>query len=161
MKRPLYAALDLHSAYSVLGSMDHSGKTQPRMRFATEAERLRAQVSALKQKRRPVHLTMEAGALTRSSQWDRAAVGRAADHLRAAAQSADPFRPSVTKRTWRGCVCCCAWASSKKCGWEWIAPGRFTGPWFTSSSTGGMRSENSKACLKRVTGNGACSSWVG
>src|SRR5438445_13134692 len=65
MKRPLYAALDLHSAYSVLGSMDHSGKTQPRMRFATEAERLRAQVSALKQKRRPVHLTMEAGALTR------------------------------------------------------------------------------------------------
>ena len=28
MKRPLYAALDLHSAYSVLGSMDHSGKTQ-------------------------------------------------------------------------------------------------------------------------------------
>ena len=92
MKRPLYAALDLHSAYSVLGSMDHSGKTQPRMRFATEAERLRAQVSALKQKRRPVHLTMEAGALTRSSQWDRAAVGRAADHLRAAAQSADPFQ---------------------------------------------------------------------
>src|SRR5213076_2841552 len=87
MKRPLYAALDLHSAYSVLGSMDHSGKTQPRMRFATEAERLRAQVSALKQKRRPVHLTMEAGALTRSSQW-----GRAADHLRAAAQSADPFQ---------------------------------------------------------------------
>src|SRR5207249_1318020 len=65
MKRPLYAALDLHSAYSVLGSMDHGGKTQPRMRFATEAERLRAQVSALKQKRRPVHLTMEAGALTR------------------------------------------------------------------------------------------------
>src|SRR5216110_239321 len=65
MKRPLYAALDLHSAYSVLGSMDHSGKTQSRMRFATEAERLRAQVSALKQKRRPVHLTMEAGALTR------------------------------------------------------------------------------------------------
>jgi len=92
MKRPLYAALDLHSAYSVLGSMDHSGKTQPRMRFATEAERLRAQVSALKQKRRPVHLTMEAGALTRSSQWDRAAVGRAADHLRAAAQSADQFQ---------------------------------------------------------------------
>src|SRR5437762_11676334 len=64
-KTPLYAALDLHSAYSVLGSMDHDGRTQPRMRFATEAERLRAQVSALKQKRRPVHLTMEAGALTR------------------------------------------------------------------------------------------------
>src|SRR5437773_4741948 len=69
MKRPLYAALDLHSAYSVLGSMDHGGKTQPRMRFATEAERLRAQVSALKQKRRPVHLTMEAGAITRWASW--------------------------------------------------------------------------------------------
>src|SRR5256884_7018374 len=64
-KTPLYAALDLHSTYSVLGSMEHSGKTQPRMRFATEAERLRAQVSALKQKGRPVHLKMEGGALTR------------------------------------------------------------------------------------------------
>ena len=64
-KTPLYAALDLHSAYSVLGNMDHSGKTQPRMRFATQAEILRAQVKALKHKRRPLHLTMEAGALTR------------------------------------------------------------------------------------------------
>src|SRR5207245_4066073 len=98
MKRPLYAALDLHSAYSVLGSMDHSGKTQPRMRFATEAERLRAQVSALKQKRRPVHLTMEAGALPRSSQCDGAAVGRAADHLRAGAESAGPFQSEQTCR---------------------------------------------------------------
>src|SRR6266699_1440679 len=65
MKRPLYAALDLHSAYSVLGSIDHDVRTQPRMRFATQAEILRAQVKALKQKRRPLHLTMEAGALTR------------------------------------------------------------------------------------------------
>ena len=64
-KTPLYAALDLHSAYSVLGSMDHDGKTQPRMRFATQADTLRAQVRALKQKRRPLHLTLEAGALTR------------------------------------------------------------------------------------------------
>ncbi len=64
-KTPLYAALDLHSAYSVLGSMDHDGRTQPRMRFATQAEILRAQVKALKHKRRPLHLTMEAGALTR------------------------------------------------------------------------------------------------
>jgi transposase len=64
-KTPLYAALDLHSAYSVLGSMDHNGQTQPRTRFATQADPLRAQVRALKQKRRPLHLTMEAGALTR------------------------------------------------------------------------------------------------
>jgi len=64
-KTPLYAALDLHSAYSVLGSMDHNGRTQPRMRFATQADTLRAQVGALKDKRRPLFLTMEAGALTR------------------------------------------------------------------------------------------------
>jgi len=64
-KTPLYAALDLHSAYSVLGSMDHNGRTQPRMRFATQADTLRAQVRALKQKPRPLHLTLEAGALTR------------------------------------------------------------------------------------------------
>lgn len=64
-KAPLYAALDLHSRYSVLGSMNHSGKTQPRMRFATQTDTLRAQIRALKQKQRPLHLTMEAGALTR------------------------------------------------------------------------------------------------
>ena len=62
---PLYAALDLHSRHSVLGSMDHNGRTQPRMRFPTQAEVLRAQVRALKQKKRPLHLTMEAGALSR------------------------------------------------------------------------------------------------
>jgi transposase len=65
MKTPLYAALDLHSRYSVLGSMDHDGRTQPRMRFATQADILRAQVRALKQRKRPLHLTMEAGALSR------------------------------------------------------------------------------------------------
>jgi hypothetical protein len=65
MRTPLYAALDLHSRCSVLGSMDHNGRTQPRMRFATQVDALRAQVGALKQKRRPVYLTMEAGALTR------------------------------------------------------------------------------------------------
>src|SRR6266404_3312440 len=64
-KAPLYAALDLHSRYSVLGSMDHNGKTQSRMRFATQADVLRAQVRALKQKQRPLYLTLEAGALTR------------------------------------------------------------------------------------------------
>ena len=65
MKAPLYAALDLHSRYSVLGSMDHDGKTQPRIRFATQVDTLRAQVKALKQNERPLHLTLEAGALTR------------------------------------------------------------------------------------------------
>ena len=54
MKAPLYAALDLHSRYSVLGSMDHDGKTQPRMRFATQVDMLRAQVEALRQKQATV-----------------------------------------------------------------------------------------------------------
>ena len=65
MKTPVYAALDLHSAYSVLGSMDHGGKTQPRTRFATQAESLQREVARLRQRKRPVYLTMEAGALTR------------------------------------------------------------------------------------------------
>src|SRR5258707_12448883 len=29
------------------------------------------------------------------------------------------------RRMWKGCVCFCAWASSKKYGWDKIAPGRF------------------------------------
>ena len=65
MKTPIYAALDLHSAFSVLGSMDHGGKTQPRTRFATQAEALQREVARLRQRKRPVYLTMEAGALTR------------------------------------------------------------------------------------------------
>src|SRR5215470_3461559 len=65
MKKPIYAALDLHSRHSVLGSMDHDGQTQPRMRFATEASILRAQVERLRRRRRPLYFTMEAGALTR------------------------------------------------------------------------------------------------
>jgi transposase len=65
MKKPIYAALDLHSRMSVLGSMDHDGQTQPRMRFPTEANILRAQVERMRQKGRPLYLTMEAGALTR------------------------------------------------------------------------------------------------
>jgi transposase len=64
-KRPLYAALDLHSRYSVLGSMDHEGRTQPRMRFPTQADTLRHYVGQLRQSQRPLYLTMEAGALTR------------------------------------------------------------------------------------------------
>ena len=65
MKKPIYAALDLHSGHSVLGSMDHDGQTQPRMRFPTEASILRAQVERLRRKRQPLYLTMEARALTR------------------------------------------------------------------------------------------------
>jgi hypothetical protein len=34
----LYAALDLHGSHSVLGSIDHEGNGQGRVRFATEAE---------------------------------------------------------------------------------------------------------------------------
>src|SRR5207247_10321137 len=64
-KSPVYAALDLHSRMSVLGSMNHGGKTGARIRFATEAETLRAAVTRLRQARRPIYLTMEAGALTR------------------------------------------------------------------------------------------------
>src|SRR5438552_8762712 len=77
-KSPVYAALDLHSRHSVLGSMDHGGKTGAWMRFATEAETLRAQVARLRQARRPLFLTMEAGALTR---WASAIVGPLVDRL--------------------------------------------------------------------------------
>jgi transposase len=65
MKSPLYAALDLHSRYSVLGSMDHEGRSESPIRFATEAEALREHVQAIRKKRRPLYLTMEAGAFTR------------------------------------------------------------------------------------------------
>jgi len=65
MKKPIYAALDLHSRRSVLGSMDHDGQTQPRMRFTTEANILRAEVERLRRKRRPLYLTIEAGPLSR------------------------------------------------------------------------------------------------
>src|SRR6266699_491178 len=65
MKTPLYAALDLHSRYSVLGSMDYDGNTQPKVRFPTSALLLRKNIEALRQKKRPIYLTMEAGAFTR------------------------------------------------------------------------------------------------
>ena len=45
--------------------MDHGGKTHPRTRFATQAEALRREVGRLRQRKRPLYLTMEAGALTR------------------------------------------------------------------------------------------------
>jgi len=54
MKRRIYAALYLHSRHSVLGSMDQESQTQARMRFATEANILRAQVERLGRKRRPL-----------------------------------------------------------------------------------------------------------
>src|SRR5437868_8356230 len=64
-KTPLYAALDLHTGESVLGSIDHEGKSQGQVRFATGAETLRAQLSALRQRRRPLYLTLEASPLAR------------------------------------------------------------------------------------------------
>lgn len=66
MKRtPLYAALDLHSRYSVLGSMDHEGKAQGCARFATTGQMLERYVQGLRRKKRPIYLTMEAGAMSR------------------------------------------------------------------------------------------------
>ena len=61
----LYAALDLHSSHSVLGSMDDEGNSQGLVRFATEARSLREQVEALRKRGRALYLTLEAGALTR------------------------------------------------------------------------------------------------
>ena len=64
--KPLYAALDLHSGTSVLGSMDHDGKSEGQVRFATGGRALREQVLELaRRKRRPVHLTLEASGLSR------------------------------------------------------------------------------------------------
>jgi hypothetical protein len=62
---PIYAALDLHSTSSMLGSMDHEGNSLGRTRFATAADTLKEQVASLVKKRRRVHLTLEAGELTR------------------------------------------------------------------------------------------------
>ena len=78
MKTPVYAALDLHSRYSVLGSMDHDGKTWPKVRFATTAPLLRQHVEALRGKKRPLYLTIEAGAFTR---WASAIVRPLAQRL--------------------------------------------------------------------------------
>ena len=65
-RKPLYAALDLHSKHSVLGSMDYDGNNQARVHFVTEAEGLAKQVKALAERHRgPVYLTLEAGAMTR------------------------------------------------------------------------------------------------
>jgi len=49
-KTPLYAALDLHTGESVLGSMDHEGNHQGYVRFATEGEALRVQLRALRRR---------------------------------------------------------------------------------------------------------------
>ena len=64
-KKPLYSALDLHSEHSLLGSMDYDGNNQPKVRFETAAERLRAELKALRRNNRAVYLTIEAGPLTR------------------------------------------------------------------------------------------------
>ena len=66
MKTPIYAALDLHSRHSLLGSMDHEGNNRPRIRFATTAETTSKSCGSIAaEAKRPLYLTMEAGALTR------------------------------------------------------------------------------------------------
>ena len=85
-KSPVYAALDLHSRHSVLGSMHHDGQTQSRIRFPTDANILRAQVERLRRRRRPLYLTMEAGALTR---WASAIVRPLVERLINAAVESD------------------------------------------------------------------------
>lgn len=65
-KTPLYTALDLHCDTCLLGSMDHEGNNQPKVRFVTEADTLRQELQKLGSKhRRPIHLTLEAGPLSR------------------------------------------------------------------------------------------------
>jgi transposase len=59
----LYAALDLHCAHSVLGSMEADGRWRGTRRFATSAEALEREVAALGGA--DVCLTLEASALTR------------------------------------------------------------------------------------------------
>ena len=62
-KYSVYAALDLHSARSVLGGMDHDGNELGQSRFPTDAEHLTQAVRALGGT--GVCLTMEASSLTR------------------------------------------------------------------------------------------------
>ena len=59
----IYAALDLHCAHSVLGSMEAGGRWRGTQRFATSAEALQTQVAALGGPR--VWLTLEASATPR------------------------------------------------------------------------------------------------
>jgi len=58
----IYAALDLHSSHSVLGSMNHDGQWLGWSRFRTDPQALQSQVRALGA---GVHLTLEASSLTR------------------------------------------------------------------------------------------------
>jgi len=58
----IYAALDLHSSHSVLGSMSHDGQWLGWSRFRTDPDNLQRQVRALGS---GVRLTLEASALTR------------------------------------------------------------------------------------------------
>ena len=59
----IYAALDLHSGHSVLGSMNHDGQWLGWSRFRTDPEHLQGAVRALGGP--DVRLTVEASALTR------------------------------------------------------------------------------------------------
>jgi transposase len=64
--KTIYAALDLHSSNSVLGSMDHECNSLGATRFVTRADTLKEHIAGLARKhRRRVHLTLEAGPLSR------------------------------------------------------------------------------------------------
>lgn len=63
MKRRLYAAIDLHSRTSVLGSMGERGKMLDITRFDTTEENLRSHVATLRAKE--IFLTIEAAPLAR------------------------------------------------------------------------------------------------
>jgi hypothetical protein len=133
-KTPLYTALDLHSRYSVLGSMDHEGKIQPRVRFATQANTLRVHVSALKKNRRPLHLTLEAGPLTRwASTIARPLMERLVickpRHNRLV--NANPIKSDEADV--EGMCLLLRLGKLKEDGWEQVAPERSIAPWFTTS----------------------------
>jgi len=77
MKKPIYAALDLHSRHRVLGSMDHDGQTQPRKPFG------------LRRRRRPLYRDCEAAR-------------GAAHYLRTTAQPAHQLQSHQERRSGRG-----------------------------------------------------------
>jgi hypothetical protein len=65
-RKAIYAALDLHSNSCVLGRMDHECRSLGATRFATRADTLKEHVGGLAKKHRGrVHLTLEAGPLSR------------------------------------------------------------------------------------------------
>ena len=71
------------------------------VRFPTSALLLRKNIEALRQKKRPIYLTMEASAFTRWASGDCATIGGALDHLRTATQSSHQCQSDQERRS--GC----------------------------------------------------------